>query len=108
MTDEELYRAIEQLYAATCDPETGLFYHKQRTRVEWTEELESEVVHGLKRFGPKWRSISEMMNWTVSEDSIRNRVLRWNEDEVDDEVRDIVLCLHKERRERALRKAIKS
>lgn len=106
MDDSVLFERIQALYEHTSSekdhvdactsPSSTLTVDLKRGRNAWTEEQDAEIVEALRTHGCKWRQIARHLNM-ASDDAIRNRVLRWKPESLDDDVRAIVSHLHKAR-----------
>lgn len=82
MDDEVLFEKLNDLYAAVSRPPPEL--HRK-----WTEAHDRALMDSLRKHGCRWRRIAEDVQFST-DDGVRNRVLRWNFDELPKDVLEIV------------------
>ena len=81
--DELLIEQIRSLYG-------------RRTRIVWTQEKDDLVVEALRAHGMKWRVIGRELG--MSDDTVRNRVIRWDAATVPEDVREMVTQMQASRK----------
>lgn len=81
--DELLIEQIRSLYG-------------KRTRIVWTQEKDDLVVEALRVHGMKWRAIGTELG--MSDDTVRNRVIRWDAATVPEDIREMVTQMQTSRK----------
>lgn len=95
MEDELLIQELETLYSVSELSEgnspTSVTHETHGTNRRWWSAAEdAAIANAIRKHGFRWRTIAKENN-VGSEDSVRNRVLRWRLGQIPEDIFDIVV-----------------